>query len=76
VDEPSAVAARLKLLAEYINDLQELQSASFGEYQENKLIRKAVERTLHTAVEACLDIGHHIIAAERFRSPADNSTVF
>ena len=66
----------MKLLAEYINDLQELQGVSFEEYQENKLIRKAVERTLHTSIEACLDIGHHIIAVERFRSPTDNSDVF
>jgi len=56
--------------------LQELQSVSFKEYQENKLIRKAVERTLHTAIEVCLDIGHHIISEEGFRSPEDNKDVF
>lgn len=66
----------MKLLAEYIGDLQELQSVSFEEYRENKLIRKAVERTLHTAIEACLDIGHHIVASERFRSPEDSKDVF
>jgi uncharacterized protein YutE (UPF0331/DUF86 family) len=37
----------LKLLAEYIGDLRELQSVNLEEYQANKLIRKAVERTLH-----------------------------
>lgn len=56
--------------------MNEFQSASFQEYQENKLIRKSVERTLHTATEACLDIGHHIIAEEGFRSPEDNKDVF
>jgi len=66
----------LKLLAEYTNDLRELQSVNLEEYQENKLVRKAVERTLHTAIEACLDIGHHIIAQEGFRSPEDNKDVF
>jgi len=66
----------LKLLAEYTSDLQELQSVSLEEYQANKLIRKAVERTLHTAIEVCLDIGHHIIAREGFRSPEDNKDVF
>ncbi len=55
----------MKLLAEYSSDLQEMQGVSLEEYQENKLIRKAVERTLHTAIEACLDIGHHIIAKSR-----------
>jgi uncharacterized protein YutE (UPF0331/DUF86 family) len=66
----------LKLLAEYIGDLRELQSVNLEEYQANKLIRKAVERTLHTAIEACLDIGHHIITQEGLRSPEDNKDVF
>ncbi len=66
----------MKLLAEYIGDLRELQSVNLEEYQANKLIRKAVERTLHTAIEACLDIGHHVITRERLRSPEDNKDVF
>jgi uncharacterized protein YutE (UPF0331/DUF86 family) len=70
------VEARLKLLAEYTSDLSELQSVNLEEYQENKLIRKAVERTLHTAIEACLDIGHHIITREGFRPPEDDKDVF
>ena len=76
MDEESVVGARLKLLAEYIGDLRELQGVNLEEYQANKLIRKAVERTLHTAIEACLDIGHHIIAQEGLRSPEDNKDVF
>ena len=76
MDEEGVVEARLKLLAEYTNDLRELQSVNLEEYQENKLVRKAVERTLHTAIEACLDIGHHIIAQEGFRSPEENKDVF
>ena len=76
MDEESVLEARLKLLAEYISDLQDMQRVSLEEYQENKLIRKAVERTLHTAIEACLDIGHHIIAKEGFRSPQVNKDVF
>jgi uncharacterized protein YutE (UPF0331/DUF86 family) len=66
----------LKLLAEYVGDLREMESVTLEEYQANKLIRKAVERTLHTAIEACLDIGHHIIAQEGLRSPEDNKDVF
>jgi uncharacterized protein YutE (UPF0331/DUF86 family) len=66
----------LKLLAEYTGDLSELQGINLDEYQANKLVRKAVERTLHTAIEACLDIGHHLITQEGFRAPADNKDVF
>lgn len=76
MNEERIVAARLKLLAEYITDLQDLRDVNLDEYQANRLIRRAVERTLHTAIEACLDIGHHIIAVEKYRSPTNNSDVF
>ena len=76
MDGENVLAARLKLLAEYISDLRDLQSISLEEYQENKLIRRAVERTLHMATESCLDIGHHLISQEGFRSPEDNKDVF
>lgn len=66
----------MKLLNEYISDLQELQPVDFNTYRENKLIRRTVERTLHLAVEACLDIGQHIIAQEGYRVPGTNKEVF
>jgi uncharacterized protein YutE (UPF0331/DUF86 family) len=66
----------LRLLNDYVSDLRELQAVDAQTYEENKLIRRAVERTLHLAVEACLDIGQHIIAQEGFRTPEDNKDVF
>ena len=50
MDGDNVVAARLKLLAEYTSDLQEMQDVSLEEYRDNKLIRRAIERTLHTAI--------------------------
>lgn len=70
------IQARLALLNEYVSDLRELQGVDFATYAENKLIRRTVERTLHLAVEACLDIGQRIIAQEGFRRPDDNQDVF
>lgn len=70
------VEERLTLLDEYITDLKGLNPASLLEYREKKLMRKAAERLLQTAVEACLDIGNHLIAAEGFRAPIDNKDVF
>ena len=61
MDDQSVIRERLKLLNEYINDLLELQDVDLQTYQENKLIRRTVERTLHLAVEVRLDIGQHII---------------
>ena len=70
------IRERLRLLAEYTSDLSELQGVEFAEYEDNKLIRRFVERTLHLAVEACLDIGQQIVALEGLRTPEDNKDIF
>ena len=67
---------RLKLLAGYIDDLEEASHVGREEFLENKVLRRYVERTLHVAIEACLDIGGHIISSERFREPEDNKDIF
>jgi uncharacterized protein YutE (UPF0331/DUF86 family) len=62
---------KTRLLAEYIADLQEHRHVSLAELKENKLLRRYIERTLHLAVQACLDIGNHLIADLRLREPED-----
>jgi uncharacterized protein YutE (UPF0331/DUF86 family) len=52
------------------------QAISFQTYQDNKMLRRAVERALQVAVEVCLDIGRRIIALEGFRYPENNQDVF
>jgi uncharacterized protein YutE (UPF0331/DUF86 family) len=74
-EETVVLRGRLRLLAEYVSDLRELQDVDPQTYTENKLLRRAVERTLHLAIEACLDIGQHMIAREGFRLPEDNKDV-
>lgn len=75
--EPDAVILeRLTLLDDYVSDLRSLQDVDYQTYAESKLIHRTVERTLHLAVEACLDIGQHLIAQEGLRRPADNPDVF
>ncbi len=74
----AVVAGRLKLLAEYTDELCEYQTQalSFQVYRDNKMLRRAVERTLQIAIEMCLDIGRRLIALEGFRYPEDNQDVF
>lgn len=74
--ENDVLRQRLLLLDEYTSDLRQLQSVDFQEYQENKLIRRTVERTLQLAAEVCLDIGQHIAAQEGYRTPEDNKDTF
>lgn len=67
--EADLIRERLKLLEEYISDLEDVQKTSWAEFQHNKVLRRYVERTLQIAVEACLDIGSHIISTEGYREP-------
>ncbi len=52
------------------------QVHSLSEYQEKPRPRKAVERSLHVAVEACLHIGRRIIAPEGCRYPTEKQDAF
>ena len=78
MDIDGVVANRLGLLAEYVDELYEYQTRaiSFQTYGNNKMLRRAVERSLQVAVEVCLDIGRRIIALEGFRYPENNQDVF
>ena len=77
-DVDDIIASQLKLLAEYVDELQDYRerATSFRVYLNNKMLRRAVERTLQVAAEACLDIGRRLIALEGFRYPEGNRDVF
>jgi len=78
VAEDEVILERLLLLRDEVAYLKHERDAlhMFREYQDNKRLRKAVERSLQVAVEACLDIGRRIIALEGFRYPENNQDVF
>ncbi|MBS4029895.1 MAG: DUF86 domain-containing protein [Clostridiales bacterium] len=67
---------RLLLLCEYIDDLENAGGISYEEFLQDKVTRRYIERTLQLAIEACLDIGGHIIADLRLREPEDNKDIF
>jgi uncharacterized protein YutE (UPF0331/DUF86 family) len=72
-----AVIERLfGLIKGYLNDLKTVQDASFSQYSKDIRLQRFVERTLHIAIEACLDIGNHIISDEGLREPEDNRDIF
>jgi len=78
VGEDKVILERLLLLRDQVAYLKHERDAlhTFLEYQDNKRLRKAVERSLQVAVEACLDIGRRIIALEGCRYPENNQDVF
>lgn len=74
--DKEVVERLLGLLEEYVGDLESVQDISFDEYKSTKQVKRFVERTLQIAIEACLDLGNHIIADEGLREPEDNKDVF
>ena len=63
-------------LASYLIDLDDLQGIDLEQYRLDKKNQRYVERTLHLAIECCLDIGSHIIADNGWREPLDKKDIF
>jgi len=78
VDTDEIILERLAFLRNEVAYLKHERDRvrSFKEYVDNTRLRKAVERSLQVAVEACLDIGRRLIALEGFRYPESNRDVF
>ncbi|GAQ24125.1 type VII toxin-antitoxin system HepT family RNase toxin [Tepidanaerobacter syntrophicus] len=75
--EKETIVRRLAFLEEYCRDLDEArQTITFDTFTRDKIVRRYIERTLHMAVEACLDIANHIISYEGYREPLDNKDIF
>ncbi|TWH47932.1 DUF86 domain-containing protein [Sporomusa sp. KB1] len=68
--DQAVVERKLMLLAEYVQDLKEIQQITFEEFTSDKRLRRYVERTLHVALEACFDIGSHWISDQGWREPS------
>lgn len=67
---------KLAQLADYLNDLLEAQRYTQEQFLKDKMIQRYIERTLHLAIECCLDIGSHIIADQNWREPNDKKDIF
>ena len=78
MDADEVILERLEFLRNEVAYLKRERDRvrSFKEYMDNIRLRRAVERSLQVAAEACLDIGRRLIALEGFRYPEDNQDVF
>lgn len=69
------IKGRLLKLEGYIEDLEDYHGIDVEEYENNKLLKRFIERTLHLAIECCIDIGSHIISEERLGVSDTNSDI-
>ncbi len=75
--DPAVIERLIVQLEEYLRDLDEIKSQyRLSDYSENKIVRRYTERTLHIAIEACLDLANHIISYNCLREPLDNKDCF
>jgi uncharacterized protein YutE (UPF0331/DUF86 family) len=63
VDE-DIVVDRLRYINEYTDDLKQMRGLPRAEYLDDMVIQRAVERTLTTLIEACIDLAQHIRSTE------------
>lgn len=68
------VIKRSALIETYVRELRD--SADLSRLGEDVKERRFVEHTLQLAIQACLDIASHIVAAERLGEPQTNQELF
>lgn len=76
--EDDIVLERLRMLSQYVDELHDFRMdvSNFKAYKEDIRLKRAVERSLQIAIEACLDIGRRIITVEGLPYAETNREVF
>jgi len=60
----------------YVNDLKNAKDITYDKFISDIRSQRFIERTLHIAIESCLDVVHHIISENGFRQPTSYSDAF
>ena len=70
------ILRRLAMLDTYLQQLAPYRDLDVGAYQQDWKIQRIVERTLHLAIETCMDVADHIVADRRLRVPETGAESF
>lgn len=70
------ILRKIAALEEYLDQLGEFRSLSVEAYRTDWKTQRIVDRTLHMAIETCLDVGDHLIADRRLRAPSTQAETF
>jgi len=66
----------LSSLNESLEHLKSKRDISLQGYKKDRDTQAIVERRLETAIQACIDIGNHIISRQNLSSPSDYGEIF
>lgn len=70
------VLRRLAMLREYLGQLAPYRECDVEAYRQDWKTQRIVERTLHLAIEACMDVADHVVADRRLRIPETGAESF
>ncbi len=70
------IRRRLANLDTYLEQLAPYRAIDVGVYQRDWKTQRIVERTLHLAIETCMDVADHIVADRRLRVPDTGAESF
>jgi uncharacterized protein YutE (UPF0331/DUF86 family) len=70
------VRRRLSLLDTYLEQLAPYRDIDRSAYEQDWKTQRVVERTLHLAIETCMDVADHIVADRRLRVPDTGAESF
>jgi uncharacterized protein YutE (UPF0331/DUF86 family) len=67
---------RLTMLDGYLEQLGPYRGIDSETYRQDWKTQRIVERTLHLAIETCMDVADHIVADRRLRVPETGAESF
>jgi len=70
------ILRKLADLDQYLTQVSEYKDITAEQYRGDWKTQRIVERTLHLAIEVCLDIANHVIADRGLRVPATYAEAF
>jgi uncharacterized protein YutE (UPF0331/DUF86 family) len=70
------VLRRLADLETYLSQLAPFRQIDLDSYRDDWKTQRIVERTLHLAIETCMDVADHLVADARLRVPETGAATF
>ncbi len=70
------INAMIDLIDENIRLIEEIRSQGYEPFSKNRRDIQAAKHSLQESIEACLDIGNHIIAEKGFRRAEDYKDIY
>ncbi|NIN94679.1 MAG: DUF86 domain-containing protein [Anaerolineae bacterium] len=74
--DPELLASRIGKTRSYLEKLRILAAIPLEEFLQDFTKVESAKHLLQVSIESCLDIAHHIVADEGYRTPADYYDTF